>query len=84
MKSIHADGREVLKGKAWQERRREVWERDGKRCRRCARRLSLAEAHIDHIQLRGMHGATRDDRADNLRTLCAACHTLRHGERRRK
>jgi 5-methylcytosine-specific restriction endonuclease McrA len=75
---IYDDGREVLKESAWRERRREVWERDGKRCRGCARRLSLAEAHIDHIRLRGMHGAARDDRRENLRTLCATCHELRH------
>lgn len=78
MKRVTDDGREILTGKDWTNRKREVWERDGKRCTHCFRRLRILEFDADHINLRGMSGGKRDDRLENLRILCRQCHRDRH------
>jgi 5-methylcytosine-specific restriction endonuclease McrA len=73
------DGREVCRTRAaWDKRRLEVWKRDRERCVFCTISLRLSEAHIDHVKKRGMSGGTRDDRPENLRTLCEQCHRERH------
>ena len=94
---VFRDGREVCQtDAAWQARRREAWERDGGRCveRRCRKRVPLHDlrddcgdvivvaCHIDHISGRKMGGGFRDDRLENLRTLCAMCHSDRHVPRK--
>jgi hypothetical protein len=81
---VYPDGREVCQTKAaWAKRRYEVWRRDGMRCVDCKRALELDGCEIDHIKKRGMGGATRDDRMENLRTMCPevwGCHAKRHRE----
>ncbi len=57
--------------------RREVWERDGYRCRECGVAVAgprgcLPQTH--HIELRSAGGS--DDR-DNLITLCLLCHATK-------
>jgi 5-methylcytosine-specific restriction endonuclease McrA len=75
------DGREILSGAAWQRRRKEVWERDGRKCVICNRGLpALRDAETDHIVKRSK---ARDDRPQNLRSLCRGCHWNRHEEERR-
>jgi hypothetical protein len=46
------------------------------RCERCSRGLPL---HFHHIKHRGLGGATRDDRRENLKLLCYICHRKKHG-----
>jgi 5-methylcytosine-specific restriction protein A len=62
----------------WRTIRRQVWERDGGRCRgpycRDAPPISLEAAQIDH-RVPLSHGGTNE--LDNLRTLCRRCHVLR-------
>ncbi|NTU85671.1 MAG: HNH endonuclease [Chloroflexales bacterium] len=64
----------------WNQIRRQVWERDGGRCRgpycRNAPPLPLSEVHIDHIVPISAGGSNA---LRNLRTLCRRCHTLRAG-----
>lgn len=68
----YPDGRErCASKKSWQKRREEVWERDGRACADCGHSLHLSEAEIHHIRKRSLG---RDDRADNLKTLCTNCH----------
>lgn len=79
---VTRDGREIHRSPwAWLVQRRKAWERDEHRCRACGRELALAEAHIDHVRERGMGGAWRDDRLENLLTKCAPCHMARHNQR---
>ena len=69
------DGREILHGNAYTKRCRERWEMDGRRCVLCPRRLpEFSTRLIDHIKKRGLGGGWRDDRIENLRTLCFVCH----------
>ena len=57
----------------WQQKRKKVWKRDGKKCVRCEKSLSLKKAHIDHI----VSGKRGTNKMENLRTLCRRCHVLR-------
>ena len=52
----------------WGDRKKQVLERDGWRCRQCA---SVLQLQIDHIVNRSV-GGTHD--MENLQTLCANCH----------
>ena len=45
----------------------------------CGRTVTLAMAHIDHIQ----SGKLADNKLKNLRTLCRRCHVLRADPRHR-
>jgi 5-methylcytosine-specific restriction protein A len=56
-----------------------VWERDGRKCVRCATPLKLEECHIDHIK----SGKLANNSLKNLRTLCRRCHVLRDDPRHR-
>lgn len=81
--------REVCHGTAWEERRREVWDRDDGRCTDCGTPVPLHNefngrgylirraAEIHHRSNRKMGGSHRDDRMDNLATLCSDCHRRR-------
>lgn len=53
--------------------RPKVFKRDGGKCVRCKKALTLYNCHIDHIKS-GMRGTNH---IDNLRTLCRRCHVLR-------
>ena len=66
------DGREVLRGAAYERRRRQVLKRDGYRCSRCGSSFGVAVHH------RGKRSLGRDDRPDNLETLCGPCHAAEH------
>jgi 5-methylcytosine-specific restriction endonuclease McrA len=77
------DGRLILAGIAYRDRKGEVWERDGKRCVRCLRSVELDESEMHHRERRGMGGATRTDVMENLETLCPRCHRGTHDEERR-
>lgn len=64
-------GREVCSqskgGREEYRRRREMaWDRDRGICILCEQPVSLEEATTEHIQTKGMGGAKRDDRLDNL------------------
>ena len=78
--------REVCHGEAWEQRRQEVWARDNGKCQGCGGSVPLHNekdaddnllrraAQIHHRQHRKMGGGSRDDRMDNLQTLCWGCH----------
>jgi len=55
--------------------RREVLERDGRRCQICGKSENL---HVHHIQALGMGGSEERDVAENMITLCAECHDKVH------
>ncbi|MHA1962827.1 MAG: HNH endonuclease [Candidatus Thorarchaeota archaeon] len=57
----------------WQETRRKVWERDGRKCVRGGEPVALEECHIDHIK----SGKLGTNEMSNLRTLCRYHHVLR-------
>lgn len=56
-----------------------VWKRDGRKCVRCGKPVTLEEAHIDHIK----SGKAADNKFKNMRTLCRRCHVLRIDKRHR-
>ncbi len=56
--------------------RKRVFERDGWRCQDCG---SMHNLQIHHMKRRSQLG---DDVADNLITLCSACHEDRHRRHR--
>lgn len=59
---------EKARGYEWQQARKRVLARDGRRCQKCGHKRPLEVHHI--IALR--QGGTHDEA--NLITLCAACH----------
>lgn len=63
----------------WRDTRSRVWERDGHKCVRCNRELTLRECHIDHIK----SGKLGTNEMFNLRTLCRYHHVLRADVRHR-
>ena len=71
----------------WEETRRRIWERDGRRCVSslqsplCTGKngLALEECHIDHVK----SGILAGNEDSNLRTLCRTCHVLREDNRHR-
>ncbi|MGE5057235.1 MAG: HNH endonuclease signature motif containing protein [Acidobacteriota bacterium] len=70
---VMPDGREILRGAAYERRRREVLRRDDYRCASCG---SDYNVEVHHKQKRSI---LRDDRSHNLITLCANCHAQEHG-----
>lgn len=89
LRTIYRDGREVLRGAAWQTRKVEVWELDKGQCQDCGISVNAPvegqylAAKTHHVFRRGMAGSWRNDRIwitidgkqiRNLLTLCAACH----------
>jgi 5-methylcytosine-specific restriction endonuclease McrA len=68
------DGREILSGYRYEIRRRQVLQRDEFRCVACGSYNSVAVHH------RHKRSLGRDDRMDNLATLCAECHRAEHLE----
>lgn len=66
-------GKVFLHGDDLSRRRREVWERDQRRCVRCGELVSFDGFEMDHFPLKRSDGG--DDSLDNLRTLCGTpCH----------
>jgi len=52
--------------------RQQILRRDGWRCQSCG---TMSNLEVHHKQFRSHSG---DDSADNLITLCAACHAIAH------
>lgn len=65
------------RGRALQRRRRQVFDRDGWRCRRCGHYGTVHTLQADHIVPLAQGGR---DTNGNMQTLCAACHALKTGE----
>ena len=61
-----------LKPRNYEELREEVLRRDGWRCQACG---SMRNLEVHHQKYRSHSG---EDRADNLITLCNACHRSAH------
>lgn len=74
---VHQDGREYLKGVDVGRRRREVWERDRRRCVGCKEYVTWEQFEMDHIA-KVVMGERRWDNLSNLRTLCRNCHRAKH------
>lgn len=81
---VYADGREVLKGEDWRERKKELWERCGGKCEYRwtdawwmgqVRGAGCSSEAMDphHIIKRSKK---RDDRLANLQALCRFHHRL--------
>jgi 5-methylcytosine-specific restriction protein A len=61
----------------WKLTRLKILERDDYKCVRCGLALTVATAHIDHIQ----SGKLGTNELTNLRTLCRICHATRADHR---
>ena len=66
----------VLVEEVLRQNRMKALSRDGYKCVRCGSMTGLSSHHIKH---RGMGGANRDDRVENLESLCRECHEREHG-----
>ena len=83
----YQDGREVcdLKSAAgkreYDRRRRIAWMNQGALCPICKRGLFFDEAVTDHIQPRGMGGARRDDRQENIQATHPLCNMQKGSKR---
>lgn len=86
---VYEDGRTVLRGNLWIERKMEVWSLDKHSCEKCGKLTTMPiygfpnAAEIHHVFGRGMSGSKRDDRiwividgkkVRNLVTRCQECH----------
>lgn len=66
-------GKFFLAGDDMTQRRREVWERDERRCVLCGALVSFERFEMDHFPSKRSDGG--DDKMENLRTLCGTpCH----------
>lgn len=72
---VFYDGREVLKGRDWQKRVRELKTRDRQKCQIArlvpGRKCSNKGTDPHHVRARS---DSRDDRLENLILLCRECH----------
>lgn len=75
--------KQARRDRAWRHTRRMILNRDGWRCRRCGWGDATGDTlHVHHLDAGGM-GRGKDDRPDNLVTLCAGpgtpdCHGRTH------
>ena len=69
---VHQDGKEYLAGVDVGRRRREVWERDERRCVKCLAYVTFERFEMHHVAKN--YGAKRFDNLSNLQTLCCNCH----------
>lgn len=67
--------RRALASAAWRRTRARIVERDGGRCVYCG--------HADrrHLEVNHISGNSRDDRDENLETVCVLCHRVLHAGR---
>jgi 5-methylcytosine-specific restriction endonuclease McrA len=63
-----------LDAAAYRRLHRQVLERDGWRCQNCG---SMSNLEVHHMRFRSHSGP---DSAENLITLCMACHGKAHGQ----
>jgi len=70
-----AADRALLSGADWKRARARILERDGRRCVYCDYAAERG-LEVNHIS-----GNSRDDRAENLETVCALCHRVLHAGR---
>ena len=80
---IYRDGRVRLSGSAYHRMRVALGELAQWKCELCGKYTGLGSGEVDHIALRGMGGAKRDDRImvegkRQLRWVCRPCHDGRH------
>ena len=59
----------------------QAWERDDHKCGICGRYVCILEAVWDHKVPRGMGGATRDDRLENIQAAHSSCNGLKGSQR---
>jgi 5-methylcytosine-specific restriction endonuclease McrA len=73
----------MLRATAVEDIRRQVWERDNKRCTHCGNMVSFENMQMHERQWRGRGGEIS---IDNSTTLCSDCHqnsdVAGHGKRR--
>src|SRR5690242_4575451 len=67
--------RALLSSAAWRRTRAVILERDGQRCVYCDH-AGARDLEVNHIS-----GNSRDDRAENLETVCVLCHRVLHAGR---
>lgn len=67
--------RAVLGGTAWRRLRERVLERDGYRCVYCD------HAAVKGLEVNHISGNSRDERPENLETVCPLCHRVLHAGR---
>ncbi len=70
-----ASGRALLSSASWKRTRLRILERDGYRCVYCDHEAERG-LEVNHIS-----GNSRDDRDENLETVCALCHRVLHAGR---
>jgi|GEM_PF-5232743 hypothetical protein len=70
--------RQQLRHRKWQQRRLQIFERDGWLCTRCADIDDSVELHVHHLKYyRGRSPWEYTD--EELTTLCDVCHRIEHG-----
>lgn len=70
-------GQTKLSPAKYSKHKAELWERQNKRCKKCKTYLAdPADAHLHHLEGRGLGGGKRDDRKVAL--LCNSCHVRLH------
>lgn len=73
---VFFDGREVLKGKDWKNRKLELWQRAGGRCERIVDLVNgvRCRSQVDDPHHLVKRSRGRDDRLSNLQGLCRLHH----------
>lgn len=59
-----------------EDQKRELIQRRGGKCNKCGKQVNMANAEIHH-----KNKNEKDDRPENLRLLCRACHYEVHGKK---
>lgn len=82
----YPDGREVCQETAagkreYEDRRTISWTKQKGLCALCGEWLHPIEATTDHIKPRGMGGARRDDRQENIQAVHALCNSAKGSKR---
>lgn len=72
---VHQDSREYLRGVDVGNRRRQIWERDKRKCVKCLSYVTWEGFEMHHLE---KFAGRRFDNADNLVTLCRKCHQSGH------
>lgn len=74
----------IVYGSTWEEKRKEIWERDGYKCRVCSKGVGGTNHHVHHIKpVRkwDIENNLKEMNSDsNLITLCSSCHKKLEGK----